>query len=137
MKSVHSRRSHFRSRPARLNWLLGILLAFCMGSLYAAEEATLNGIVITVPVLEIENQIFRVELTFVVDPDSDFIDFDLTDSQPLINANRTGASIIIQDDDAGLIVGVLNQYRYWTRSRARLLAADILRDHFTVFENRR
>ena len=49
-------------------------------------------------------------------------------------ANRTGASIIIQIDDAGLIVGVLNQYRYWTRSRARLLAADILHGYFTAFE---
>lgn len=49
-------------------------------------------------------------------------------------ANRTGASIIIQLGDAGLIIGILNQYRYWTRSRARLLAADILRGYFTAFE---
>ncbi|MEX2170378.1 MAG: N-6 DNA methylase [Pirellulales bacterium] len=52
-------------------------------------------------------------------------------------ADQAGASIIIQVDDAALIIGVLNQYRYWTCSRARLLAADILRDYFSVFEKRR
>jgi hypothetical protein len=28
----------------------------------------------------------------------------------------------------------MNQYRYWTRSRARLLAAEILREHTAPFE---
>ena len=49
-------------------------------------------------------------------------------------AEKTGASIIIQANEESLRVGLLNQYRYWTRSRARLLAADILRDYFSVFE---
>ncbi len=49
-------------------------------------------------------------------------------------ADQTGASLIIQKDEDGLLIGILNQYRYWTKSRARLLAADILRDHFVDFE---
>jgi hypothetical protein len=28
----------------------------------------------------------------------------------------------------------LNQYRYWTPSRARLLGADIVRQHMNIFE---
>lgn len=51
-------------------------------------------------------------------------------------ADRTGASQIINQHDEGLLIGILNQYRYWTKSRARLLAADILRDHFARFEER-
>jgi hypothetical protein len=49
-------------------------------------------------------------------------------------ADRTGASIIIQAEHEALLIGILNQYRYWTRSHARLLAADILRDFFSAFE---
>lgn len=49
-------------------------------------------------------------------------------------ADQTGASMIIQEQDGNLLVGILNQYRYWTKSRARLLAADILRDHFAKLE---
>ena len=49
-------------------------------------------------------------------------------------AEQTGASLIIQEQDDDLQIGILNQYRYWTKSRARLLAADILRDHFSIFE---
>ena len=49
-------------------------------------------------------------------------------------ANQTGASRIIQEVDGGLAVAVLNQWRYWTPSRARLCAAEILRNHMAVFE---
>lgn len=61
----------------------------------------------------------------------------MADVQKLILslADRTGASMIIQAEEKGILVGILNQYRYWTRSRARLLAADILRDHFANFED--
>lgn len=49
-------------------------------------------------------------------------------------ANDTGATRIILDIDGGLIIGMMNQYRYWTLSRARLLAAEILSRHMRVFE---
>jgi len=49
-------------------------------------------------------------------------------------ADETGATSIIHEVQGGLGIGILNQYRYWTRSRARLLAAEILRDHTTPFE---
>jgi len=35
----------------------------------------------------------------------------------------------VVQDEPGLIVGVYNQYRYWTPSRARLLSADIIRSY--------
>ena len=56
------------------------------------------------------------------------------DESTLELATRTGASRIIQRGDHRLIVGILNQYRYWTPSRARLLAADVLREYFSAFE---
>ena len=59
---------------------------------------------------------------------------DSIDAPTLELATKTGASRIIQRSDHRLFVGILNQYRYWTPSRARLLAADILREYFTVFE---
>jgi hypothetical protein len=49
-------------------------------------------------------------------------------------ANETGASQIIQETERGLVIGILNQYRYWTPSRARLLAAEILQNHTALFE---
>lgn len=49
-------------------------------------------------------------------------------------ATETGATQIIQETERGLAIGILNQYRYWTPSRARLLAAEILRSHTAVFE---
>ena len=54
--------------------------------------------------------------------------------QVLPLANDTGATRIILDVDGGLIIGMINQYRYWTLSRARLLAAEILSRHMAVFE---
>jgi hypothetical protein len=49
-------------------------------------------------------------------------------------ANDTGATRIVQEEENGLLVGIFNQYRYWTQSRARLLAAEILRHHTGPFE---
>jgi hypothetical protein len=49
-------------------------------------------------------------------------------------ANETGVTSIVQPFEHGLIVGVLNQYRYWTPSRARLMAAEILH-HSSLFED--
>jgi hypothetical protein len=49
-------------------------------------------------------------------------------------ASNTGATRVIQEQERGLVIGILNQYRYWTASRARLLAAEILRRHALVFE---
>lgn len=54
--------------------------------------------------------------------------------QVLPLANDTGATRIILDVDGGLIIGMSNQYRYWTLSRARLLAAEIISRHMAVFE---
>lgn len=49
-------------------------------------------------------------------------------------ANQTGASMVYHELPSALAVGVLNQYRYWTPSRARLCAAEILRQHMAPFE---
>lgn len=48
-------------------------------------------------------------------------------------ANESGASQIIIKDSDGLIVGLLNQYRYWTKSRARLCGLEILHQHMDSF----
>jgi hypothetical protein len=49
-------------------------------------------------------------------------------------ANETGATRIIAELDGSLVIGILGQYRYWTPSRARMLCAEIIRRHFTIFE---
>ncbi len=49
-------------------------------------------------------------------------------------ANETGATRVIKQLEGALVIAVLRQYRYWTPSRARMLAATILREHLTVFE---
>jgi hypothetical protein len=49
-------------------------------------------------------------------------------------ANETGASRIIKMANRSLVIGLLRQYRYWTPSRARMLAAEIIRYHLGVFE---
>lgn len=49
-------------------------------------------------------------------------------------AEDTGSTRIIQQIEGGLLVALLNQYRYWTPSRARLLGAELVREHLTVFE---
>jgi hypothetical protein len=50
-------------------------------------------------------------------------------------ADDTGATRIIQNVEGGLLFGILSQYRYWTPSRARLLGAEIVRQHMAAFEN--
>lgn len=52
-------------------------------------------------------------------------------------ANHEGASRILVPIGPGhLCIGILAQYRYWTRSRARLCAMDLLREHGDLFEVR-
>ena len=48
-------------------------------------------------------------------------------------ATETGCSRVIVHEDGALLVGIIGQYRYWTLSRARLCALDILRNHLDVF----
>lgn len=48
-------------------------------------------------------------------------------------ADRTGASRVIIHGEGVLFAGVLAQYRYWTPSRARLCALDILHNHMDAF----
>lgn len=55
-------------------------------------------------------------------------------SKVLPLANETGATRVIESLRGGLLVGILRQYRYWTTSRARLLGAEIVREHFGKFE---
>jgi len=54
-------------------------------------------------------------------------------SQIIRNANRTGCSRAIVHEKGRLLVGIIGQYRYWTLSRARLCALDILRHHLDAF----
>ena len=49
-------------------------------------------------------------------------------------ADDTGSTRIIQQVDGGLVVALLNQYRYWTPSRTRLLGAELVRDYLDAFE---
>lgn len=48
-------------------------------------------------------------------------------------ANETGASRVIFEVKNGLVIAVLNQQRYWTLSRARLCATEILQHHMAAF----
>lgn len=54
-------------------------------------------------------------------------------SQVTAEANKTGCSRVIVHQKGRLLVGIIGQYRYWTASRARLCALDILRCHLDVF----
>jgi hypothetical protein len=54
-------------------------------------------------------------------------------SQVLPLANESGASRVIFEADNGLVIAILNQHRYWTASRARLCAAEILKRHMAAF----
>jgi methylase of polypeptide subunit release factors len=48
-------------------------------------------------------------------------------------ADNTGASqIVLKHTGGGLLVALRNQYRYWTQTRARMLAADIIRGYLDV-----
>jgi hypothetical protein len=49
-------------------------------------------------------------------------------------ANRTGASrVVLHVPSGGLVIGVLNQRRFWTRSRARLCSLHIEQHHLDAF----
>lgn len=50
-------------------------------------------------------------------------------------ANETGASRIIVKlpDERGLLLGLLNQQRWWTITRARLCGTHLLRQYLDVF----
>ncbi len=54
-------------------------------------------------------------------------------SQITRDANRTGCSRAVVHEKGRLLVGIIGQYRYWTLSRARLCALDILHHHLDVF----
>jgi hypothetical protein len=56
-------------------------------------------------------------------------------SKVLPLANETGATRVVETLRDGLLVGILRQYRYWTPSRARLLGAEIVREHLGAFED--
>jgi hypothetical protein len=44
--------------------------------------------------------------------------------------------IIAIDSPTSLIIGIVAQYRYFTPSRARLLAIDLLQEHANVLEGK-
>jgi len=48
-------------------------------------------------------------------------------------ANKTGCSRVVAHEKGLLLVGIIGQYRYWTLSRARLCALNILRHHLDAF----
>ena len=52
-------------------------------------------------------------------------------------ANKTGCSRVVVHEKGRLLVGITGQYRYWTLSRARLCALDILRHHLDAFPMRK
>lgn len=54
-------------------------------------------------------------------------------SQITAEANKSGCSKAVVHNERCLLVGIVGQYRYWTLSRARLCALDILRHHLDVF----
>ena len=70
----------------------------------------------------------------IVDRASELSSSSVISESTLELASKTGASRIIHFDNGRLLIGLLNQYRYWTPSRARLLAADVLREYFSAFE---
>jgi hypothetical protein len=55
-------------------------------------------------------------------------------NQLMAEANKTGASrIVLRIPKGGLVVGILNQRRFWTRSRARLCSLYIEQNHLDAF----
>jgi hypothetical protein len=52
----------------------------------------------------------------------------------MVEASKTGASrIVLRVPNGGLLAGILNQRRFWTRSRARLCSLHIERHHLDAF----
>ena len=60
-------------------------------------------------------------------------------TEPLIcslmeEANKTAASrVVMQVPEGGLFLGILNQRRFWTKSRARLCGVYLMRHHLDAF----
>jgi hypothetical protein len=56
------------------------------------------------------------------------------DAQPLILelGRETGSSRVIQVLNRALCISILDQYRYWTPTRARLLGAEIVRRYLDI-----
>ncbi len=55
-------------------------------------------------------------------------------AQLMEEANRTAASrVVMHIPESGLLIGLLNQQRFWTLSRARLCGLHILREHMDAF----
>ncbi|MDL1964457.1 MAG: N-6 DNA methylase [Deltaproteobacteria bacterium] len=54
-------------------------------------------------------------------------------SQIARDANKTGCSRAVVHEKGRLLVGIIGQYRYWTLSRTRLCALDILNHHLDAF----
>ena len=75
---------------------------------------------------------------FAVSSSSTSANFTQTTQKKLISqitseANKTGCSRVVVHGKGRLLVGIIGQYRYWTLSRARLCALDILRNHLDTF----
>jgi hypothetical protein len=64
-------------------------------------------------------------------------EFPVTDSlisSLMEEANKAAASrVVMPVPEGGLLLGILNQRRFWTRSRARLCGVYLLRDHLDAF----
>jgi hypothetical protein len=55
-------------------------------------------------------------------------------SRLMMEANKTGSSrIVLRVPDGGLLLGILNQRRFWTHSRARLCSLHIEQCHLDAF----
>ena len=58
-------------------------------------------------------------------------------SNVIQEANRTAASrILLVLPEGGLFIGLLNQLRFWSKSRARLCGLHIVRQHLSAFRRR-
>jgi type I restriction-modification system DNA methylase subunit len=58
-------------------------------------------------------------------------------SRVMRHANRTAASrVIVVSPQGGLVVGLLNQHRFWSQSRARLCGLHIVRQHLGAFRRK-
>jgi type I restriction-modification system DNA methylase subunit len=59
-------------------------------------------------------------------------------SKVMRQANRTSASrvIVVLPQQRGLLVGLLNQLRFWSQSRARLCGLHIVRQHLGAFRHK-
>lgn len=58
-------------------------------------------------------------------------------SDVMQEANRTAASrVIVVLPEGGLLIGLLNQIRFWSQSRARLCALHIVRQHLGAFRRK-